>query len=189
MPLAFDTISHGEIPIGFFNIESDIFLINQYFIFSSDLCKAIKEWTKSADDFQTELEMYFIEKPEDIGDLMGAISGIAFTGFIGELYKLYPFPEKPEDFKQSPEGYKTRQEVEQIIKKYGILEKVKITISKQDETITIAEYKFNRNQFHEVIAYIWRGGMPEWKEEKRPDYVNDMMKAVMSSAHWLFGEG
>jgi hypothetical protein len=28
----------------------------------------------------------------DIGNLMGAIYGIDFRGFIGEVYKLFPFP-------------------------------------------------------------------------------------------------
>ena len=78
--------------------------------------------------------------------------------------------------------------VEVIIKKFGKKQKVKINISENDKTITIGEYKFNSEQFHEVIAYIWRGGMPQWKNEVRPGYVNDMMKAVLSSQHWLFKE-
>jgi hypothetical protein len=186
MPLAFDTLSHGEIPIGFFNIESDMFLVNNYFIFVSDLCSAITDWTKGQDDQETSLDFYIIEKVEDIGDLMDAINGLRFTGFIGELYKLYPFPEHPEDFKQNPEGYKTRKEIEEIINKYGKLAKMIVKISKNKEIISIGEYKFNRVQFHEVIAYIWRGGMPQWKGGIQPDYVTDMMKAVMESKHWLF---
>ncbi|UCH88330.1 MAG: hypothetical protein JSV49_08690 [Thermoplasmata archaeon] len=186
MPLSFETESHGEIPIGFFNIESDMFLINNYFIFADDLCSAITEWTGGADTITSELEMYVFANPGDIGNLMGAINGIVFTGFIGELYKLYPFPSHPENFRQNPEGYKTRAEVENIIVKFAKREKIKIHISQEEGAITLGEYKFNPSQFHEVIAYIWRGGMPQWKNGKRPVYVEKMMKAVLGSEHWLF---
>lgn len=186
MPIEFETLNHGVIPIGFFNIESDMFLVNDYFVFASDLCKAIREWTESSEVLTTELDMYVIRSPGDIGNLMGAIRGEVFTGFIGELYKIYPFPAAREAFKQNPEGYKTRETVENIIRNYGAIESIKIVISRDDGTIVIGKYKFNKEQFHEVIAYIWRGGMPMWKNNIRPDYVNDMMKAVLSSKHWLF---
>lgn len=32
MPLAFDTLSHGTIAFGFFNIDSDMLLLEQYFL-------------------------------------------------------------------------------------------------------------------------------------------------------------
>ena len=139
MPMGFKTLSHGEIPIGFFNIESDMFLINNYFIFATDLCKAITKWAKGKDEQTDELEMYVIEDPDDIGNLMGAINGIVFTGFIGELYKLYPFPEKPEDFKQKTEGCKTQKEVEEMINKYSKRDKIEIIISKESGMISIGE--------------------------------------------------
>ncbi len=37
MPLLFQSLSHGEIPFGFFNIETDMILLNNYFIFASDM--------------------------------------------------------------------------------------------------------------------------------------------------------
>lgn len=36
MPLAFESISHGTLPFGFFNIESDMLLLDHYFFFASD---------------------------------------------------------------------------------------------------------------------------------------------------------
>lgn len=186
MPIGFQTMSHGEIPIGFFNIESDIFLINNYFIFASELSKAIQNWTKGEDELEMDLKMYIIEDNKNIGNLMGAINGVIFTGFIGELYKLFPFPAKPEDFKQKTGGYKTQKEVDAIIQKYAKLEPVKVIISRDENAITIGEYEFKKEQFHEVIAYIWRGGMPMWKDDIRPDYVEEMMKAVLNSNHWFF---
>lgn len=186
MPLNFDTLSHDTIPIGFFNIDSDMLLINNYFIFTSELCPAIGIWANGEDSLNTKIDFYIIEEQKDIGNLMGAIRGVIFTGFIGEVYKLFPFPKKREDFKQKPQGYKTQEQVEAIIQKFGKKEKINIVISKSEETIAIGEYVFDRSQFHEVISYIWRGGMPMWKDEKPPKYVKDMMKAVINSKHWLF---
>ena len=186
MPLAFETESHGTIPVGFFNIDSDMLLINNYFIFASELCSKISEWAASEGEIETQIEIYVIKNESDIGDLMGAIRGIIFTGFIGEVYKLYPFPVRHEDFKQKPEGYKTQEQIEEIIRKFAKAEKIDINISKSDKSITIGEYVFNRKHFHEVIGYIWRGGMPMWKNDVRPGYVEDMMKAVLSSKHWFF---
>ena len=186
MPLSFDTISHGTIAFGFFNIDSDMLLMNNYFIFASEFCPVIAGWAQGDEDVNTKIELYIIEDDNKIGNLMGAINGLVFTGFIGELYKLYPFPTKKDEFKQKPEGYKTQKQVEELIKKFAKKEKIDIVISKADKTITIGEYLFNPGQFHEVIAYIWRGGMPRWRDEVRPGYVEDMMKAVIGSKHWLF---
>ena len=189
MPLAFDTLDHGEIAIGFFNIESDIFLIDNLFIFASDLCAAIGGWASGPEDLSTELEMYVIAEPAAIGDLMGAINGVRSTGFIGELYKLYPFPKEPDGFKQNPRGYETRGEVESLIGKYSIMKKVEVVMDKGEGTIRIGEYRFNRLQFRAVIEYIERGGMPMWKDGTPPTYVEEMMMTIGGSSHWLFDEG
>ena len=87
MPFAFNTKSHGEIPIGFFNIDTDMILINNYFVFTSDFCKWVSAWAAGKQNIKTEKEFYIIENPKEIGNLMGAISGEVFTGFIGDLYK------------------------------------------------------------------------------------------------------
>ena len=186
MPLSFDTESHGVIPIGFFNIDTDMILINNYFVFATDFCDWLKSWASGKDDIKTKVEIYIIEKTVDIGNLMGAIAGQVFIGFIGEVYKKYPFPEDRADFKQKPDGYKNREVVEEIIKPFAKKEQVKIVISKDAGTVTIGDYVFTPEQFHEVIGYIWRGCMPKWTNDKPPQYVQDMMKVVISSEHWLF---
>ena len=186
MPLSFDTVSHGVIPIGFFNIDSDMLLINNYFVFASEFCGWIIEWTTEKESIDVEKELYLIKNPEKIGNLMGAIAGVIFTGFIGEVYKKYPFPEKKEDFHQKPEGDKTQQEIENIIKEFTTKEKINISTSTENKTISIGDYVFTKPQFHEVISYIWRGGMPKWRDDERPKYVEEMMKAVLTSKHWLF---
>ena len=35
MPLEFESISHGKIAFGFFNIETDMILLNHYFLFAT----------------------------------------------------------------------------------------------------------------------------------------------------------
>lgn len=186
MPLGFNTKSHGEIPVGFFNIETDMFLIHDHFVFASDLCDWIVTWSRGEEEQENEVEMYVFQDNEKIGDLMGAIDGVLFTGFIGELYKRYPFPKEKEKFKQNPEGWKTREEVEELVREFTQMGTVPIVISKSEGTIAIGEYVFEALDFHQVLMYIWRGGWPRWKDEVQPEYVKEMMKEVISSEHWLF---
>ena len=92
MPLSFESLSHGTIAFGFFNIESDMLLCDRYFFFADDFCARIGQIAEHAGDpdYRTIWEIHTIDIPEKIGDLMGAIHGIHFTGFIGELYRRFP---------------------------------------------------------------------------------------------------
>ncbi len=80
MPLSFKSESHGNIAFGFFNIESDMLLLEKYFFYADTFC----EWIKQiANKETTELskvssKVHIISDPDDIGDLMGAIHGIRF---------------------------------------------------------------------------------------------------------------
>ncbi|MEJ2023744.1 MAG: hypothetical protein P8Y00_01760, partial [Deltaproteobacteria bacterium] len=38
MPLAFESLSHGTGAFGFFNIASDMLLLEHYFFFAEDFC-------------------------------------------------------------------------------------------------------------------------------------------------------
>ena len=109
MPLEFQSISHGKIAFGFFNIETDMILLNQYFLFANDFCDYISDIAEIPlkEIYESSWDIYLIENNVDMGNLMGAIYGIDLRGFIGEVYKLFPFPKKREDFKQKPEGFKT----------------------------------------------------------------------------------
>ena len=166
MPLAFESLSHRTIAFGFFNIESDMLLLDRYFLFAEDFCSYLKNIAKNGGDqpYHACWTIQFIEAAEDIGDLMGAIHGIQFTGFIGELYRRFPFPRQDEDFKQSPEGFQTQSVVSGIITKYARPQKVSAAISPGGSEIEIGVYRFNRVQFQELIKYVWRGGYPRWKD-------------------------
>jgi hypothetical protein len=131
-------------------------------------------------------QIYYIADPEDIGDLMGAIHAIRYTGFIGEIYRRFPFPSDPEEFRQKPEGVKNRDIVEAIIKKYAELCPITLSLHEKTGEIMIGVYTFNKASFHKLLNYVWLGGMPRWKEEIRPDYVSAMREQVERSENRIF---
>ncbi len=189
MPLAFESLSHGTIAFGFFNIETDLLLLEHYFFFASDFCRLVSGIASEQPDKQDEPHLYILQgfdlPYELIGDLHGAIAGTRLVGFIGEVYKRYPFPSLLADFKQNPEGFETRGEIEKIVRAYG--KEIRMPVRPAgDEEIGIGEYRFSRSGFHALIAYVWRGGYPRWKDERRPEYVRDMASAIERSSHPLF---
>ncbi len=188
MPLAFNSISHGSIAFGFFNIDSDMLLLERYFLFATEFCRRISAIAESEEEgaLETTWEVYFISGRKEIGDLMGAIHGIHYTGFIGDLYCRFPFPERPEEFKQKPEGRGTQAAVEAMIKKYAEIISIPVTIDKEAREIRIGDYRFARTSFQELIKYVWRGGMPRWKDEVRPDYVTAMREKIERNKRGIF---
>ena len=188
MPLSFESMSHGTIAFGFFNIESDMLLCDRFFFFADDFCAKIGQMAGHAGKpaYQTGWKVYTIDSPEKIGDLMGALHGVHFTGFIGELYRRFPFPERPADFKQKPEGARTQSLVTEIISKYAETEEIQIVADNKRLKTAIGRYHFNRYQFQELLKYVWRGGYPRWKDDIRPAYVLDMKKQIMANRMGIF---
>ena len=188
MPLAFESLSHGTIAFGFFNIESDMLLLDRYFLFAEEFCSYIKTIAQNTGvtPDHTHWKIQFIDSQEDIGDLMGAIHGFRYSGFIGELYRRFPFPRQQEDFKQKPEGYQTQSVVQEIITKYAQSRNISIATSPESDEIQIGDYRFNRVQFQELIKYVWRGGYPRWKDETRPDCVTAMKEILLQNCKGIF---
>ncbi|MBA4392668.1 MAG: hypothetical protein C0407_03850 [Desulfobacca sp.] len=187
MPLAFSSLSHGEVVFGFFNIESDLLLLNTYFWFAQDFCDYISCLAdKDPYDFSSlDWEGYILNQG-DVGDLHGAISGTRLEGFIGEVYRQFPFPQDLALFKQNPEGDKTRSIVKELIEKYAPLSKISITLEEPGETIQIGDYLFSKDGLAELLNYLWLGGYPRWKQGIRPAYVLTMKEKVEGSDHPLF---
>lgn len=186
MPISFSSISHGRIPIGFFNIETDLLLMDRYFFFSTDFCEWIIEWADAGDFNRDEKMVYAIQKREMIGNLSGAIYGYEFTGFIGEVYKLFPFPESPSDFKQKPYGTQNRQVIERTIQPFAVQLKIPIVFHHESLTIGFGDYTFSADVFQEIIGYIKVGGMPGWLNGRPPDYVTRMMTQLAITHHRYF---
>jgi len=184
MPLSFESKSHGQIAFGFFNIESDMLLLEQYFMFAEDFCREIVHLARAAGENYCKFwDVYEISPRQAIGDLMGAIQGVRFEGFIGEVYKRFPFPSNPEEFKQKPEGFKTRESMEEIIKKYGQRTTIPFSVSMSSSEAWIGEYRFSKEWFQELLKYVWEGGYPRWKDEVRPAYVLRMAQEIRQSSH------
>ena len=188
MPLAFNSLNHGTVAFGFFNIESDMLLLEHYFFFSTVFCDHVSRIARQIQNgpVDTGWEGYTIDDPEKIGDLMGAIHGIRFRGFIGDLYRRFPFPEDPGDFKQNPDGARTRAVVEKTIAPYARRMIIPFAVDRGGSEVRIGEYRFSRAVFQQLIDYVWRGGYPRWKDDIRPDYVLAMRSSVTRSRHAVF---
>jgi hypothetical protein len=188
MPVGFQSKSHGMIAFGLFNIESDLLLLERDFFFADEFCKVICSLGEKGSNGKSAVTInsYFIESADDVGDLMGAIAGKTFTGFIGDTYKKYPFPQKEEGFKQNPDGFKTQDEFREMISKYAQEKKISLTVDEVKKEVSIGDYVFTLEWFQELIKYVWLGGMPRWKDAKPPDYVVQMKDTLEQSGHWLF---
>jgi len=188
MPLEFDTLNHGKIAFGFFNIETDMILLEHYFFFAQEFCGHISESARvpSNETYESSFDLYLIENHTDRGNLMGAIHGVDLRGFIGEVYKLFPFPAESKKFKQNPEGFKTRIRVEKLIQEYGQKATIQFLIPATGNQIDIGDYLFNRTPFQGLIKYVWMGGFPRWKDGIGPDYVLEMKQAIEQSKRPVF---
>jgi len=190
MPLAFESLSHGTIAFGFFNIESDMLLCDRYFLFADDFCRYVGDMAGSAGEpiYQASWTVQVIEKAEGIGDLMGAIHGVHFTGFMGELYRRFPFPRQPEEFKQNPAGAQTQSLVSEIISRYGKAQEIAVAADQKTMQVELGAYRFSHIQFQELLKYVWRGGYPRWKKEVRPACVLEMKNKVMLNDTGVFSD-
>jgi hypothetical protein len=187
MPLAFESLNRGTIAFGFFNIDTDLLLLQQYFLFADDFCGRILRLAedKEQETRETLWEVYSIDDPKQIGDLMAAIHGIRNTGFIGEVYKRFPFPKREAEFKQKPEGFQNRAWMISLLERWAVSKPVPVRVDQEHETVSIGEYLFTREVFHQLIQYVWVGGYPRWKDDIRPVYVMEMKDRLEESSNWL----
>ena len=185
MPLAFESESHGTIAFGFFNIESDMLLLDQYFFFATDFCDCVRRMVKEQAGTKNEFPFnaYVIQDAAGIGDLHGGIAGTHYSGFIGETYKRYPFPGDEKNFKQQTDGFKTRVEFVQMILEFGTHFDMVLSRDSKTERVSIGQYVFSQQNFRRLIHYVIQGGFPRWSDDVAPDYVLEMQEAVTSS--WL----
>ena len=188
MPLEFHSLSHGRIAFGFFNIETDLLLLEKYFFFAHYFCSMVKEMSAMQNHGSNEIGLvgYFIDRPGDVGNLMGAIQGIDLRGFIGQVYKLFPFPQSREEFKQKPDGATNRAVVKELISRWAQSTRIPVEVEARAWRVRIAELLFSRTAFQELVAYVWHGGMPGWQDNIRPDYVIAMKEAISSNTYPIF---
>jgi hypothetical protein len=188
MPLAFESASHGTIAFGFFNIDSDMLLLERYFLFSTEFSKRVSALAAEpvGRPFLDFWRGYHIPGAEAVGDLMNAIHGVEFTGFIGEVYKLFPFPSDPRLFRQKPEGTGTRRKIESLISRFADAVQIPFRVDEAGLEVAIGPYVFSKEVFREIVAYVWRGGFPRWRDDSPPPFILEMKKRVEASGHPLF---
>jgi len=188
MPLAFDTLSHGLVAFGFFNIDTDLLLLERYFFFASDFCDLLTRLAgeDAAGPTEQTWPAHYIPDPAGVGDLQGAIHGVRYTGFIGEVYRRFPFPARPEDFRQQPEGWRNRDEVESLLTRHARRIEIPFVVEAGAEAVALADYLFTRPGFHALLRYVWQGGWPRWRDGERPDSVEALHAALARSDHALF---
>ena len=176
MPLAFTSRSHGTVAFGFFNITTDMLLLQRWFFFADQFCAAARALAAGGEGSETQLACWRIDDPADVGDLHGAIAGQVLSGFIGATYERWPFPAMPQDFKQDPDGDQTREEARSLIQPLS-REQV-LAVSWTEGTVQIGDMTFDLPDFAQLVGYVDRGGYPRWRDQRRPGYVVEMMEAL-----------
>jgi hypothetical protein len=186
MPLAFATLNRDVVPFGFFNIRTDMVLLAQYFAFADDVCGWIETLAATSDDVDIRRPAWIIADRAQMGDLHGAMAGDDLSGFIGTVYARFPFAESREDFRQDPDGQRTQPEIEPLFDRFAQRQEIEIRSKAAEGTVEIVGYLFDEPGFAELVRYLWRGGLPRWRDDRRPTYVDHMMEAVRASPSWLF---
>jgi len=182
MPLGFRSLSHGDIGFGFFNVKSDMLLLENYFFFADDFCRKITALEDSCGEgLSFQWNVWHIANRSDMGDFRSFLGEKRDIGFWGELYRQYPYPENPAEFHQKPEGWKTQADVARIIGNYGALKGISFNIDPDKELVYIGEYCFSYPVFKELILYVWVGGYPKWQDGIRPNYVIQMKDMIAES--------
>ena len=188
MPLLFKSLSHGDVPFGFFNIETDMILLNNYFFFASDVCEHLIKLSSLQPDKDCAVDWGgYILAEAKIGNLMGAIAGLDLSGFIGEVYTHFPFPHREEEFKQHPDGHANRTLVENIVRRYSQSTQIRVVTDLAAQTIALGDYVFDKPVLRELLTYLWVGGYPRWMDEVRPEYISRMKEHIERSRYPLFG--
>lgn len=182
MPLTFQSASHGTVAFGFFNVETDCLLLDRVFFFCTDFCRAVSEWTAApAGAPNATMPAFAFSRREDMGDLMGAIHGTRYEGFLGEVYRLWPFPDDPRKFRQKLHGARNPGPVEALLRSRASQVQLVVCADPWNDRVWIGPYAFTRRGFADLLEYVLRGGYPTWEgyeEGRMPEYVRSLRGAA-----------
>jgi hypothetical protein len=190
VPLAFSSPTHGTIAFGFFHIETPMLLLQNHFFWARDFMEVMRDLaaTQAHKWFQAELPAFVIDRPQDLGDLHGAIAGRARHGFLGALYARWPFPARPEEFRQKPRGAAPRREVLELIRRFGRPQTLPVEARPEEGLCYLGEIAFDPPGLRALVDYVWRGGMPGWEDGQRPDWLWEAAEVIRhSDSPWLGG--
>jgi hypothetical protein len=180
MPLLFRSLSHGDVAFGFYNIETDGLLLDRYFFFSTDFCQAVQTLAAASarQAAAVSLAGHEFPDPAGIGDLMGAIHGVRFTGYLGEVYRRWPFPKDPRAFRQKLNCAENRAPTLALLDELAVPVTIKVAREPGFRRVAIGPYRFSRNVFGELLRYVVRGGHPTWEgyeEGRMPAAVRPLL--------------
>jgi hypothetical protein len=186
LPLAFESTTHGTVAFGFFNIETDMLLLENRFFFATDFASWAADLARvTADHHETTWDVWTVDRREDVGDLHGAIRGVRFTGFIGAVYRRFPFPAEPEGFRQQPEGDRVQEEVRGIAERWARREAVPVKADREADEISVGGIGFTSAGWRELVEYVRLGGYPRWRDGSPPLYVVEMLRALEAGPGWI----
>jgi len=173
VPLGFYSQSHGAVAFGFFHIETHLLLLQDRVFWCRDFCELVTDLARTKADsiFAARLAGWRMAGAKALGDLQGAIAGRRYVGFIGELYRRWPFPEDPGGFRQKPDGLAPPEEVAALAGRYGRPEQWEVSADPGRRELAIDSVVFDLQSAQALIDYVWRGGMPGWQRGRRPDYL------------------
>lgn len=175
MPLAFSSLSHGTVAFGFYNVETDGLLLDRHFFFCTDFCRAVETLAADrADPRRATLPAHVFEDSDMIGDLRGAIHGVRLEGFLGAVYRRWPFPTDSRAFRQRLEGHVRREAVAALLADFAAAVALPFEAEREWARVRAGPYLFSRWQFRELLRYLWRGGHPRWERAEegcRPGFV------------------
>jgi hypothetical protein len=162
MPLLHDSLSHGPIAFGFYNIETDGLLLDRDFFFATDFCQAGLEL---AERDHAVMAGWRFDDPLAIGDLMGAIHGVRLAGYLGAVYRRWPFPEEESQFRQKLYGAENRAPAQAILEAHAPAAAIALNRAATGE-IAVGAYRFTPDQFRALVRYVRRGGAPSWERHE-----------------------
>lgn len=179
MPLAFPSLNHGTIVFGFYNIETDSLLLEEQVFFCTDFCVAARTLADGG-NAKAVMPGHVFAEPKAMGDLMGAIRGERHLGYLGDIYRLWPFPARPEDFRQKLDGHLRRTMTEEVLDRHAV--RVPIVMERNmAEEVLIGSYIFSTEQFLALVRYVRRGGHPTWdgfaERGACPEHVRELALA------------
>ncbi len=160
MPLLHSSTSHGDIAFGFYNIEIDGLLLDGLFFYCTDFCRVMGEL--ASEPGEGEIAGYRFDNPMLIGDFHGAMQGVNYTGYMGELFQRWPMPETQAEFRQKPVGEERRDESEAMLARHAEAKTISCRRN-EDDVVEIGAYIFSPGQFLDLVHYVRRGGYPTWE--------------------------
>jgi hypothetical protein len=176
VPLAFPALSPARVVFGFFNVETDLLLLERSCFFARDFCGAIA--ALGAGDSEATVTARRVDGAARLGDLHGAMTGRDLGGLIGATYRRWPFPATADGFRQSPEGEANRAEVEALIEPFG--RRIELVVARRAGVTKVGDVVLDLDQLGGLVAYVDRGGLPRWRDERRPEYVLEMARALLA---------